>query len=94
MNPLFIFLTLPKSVTIIIIVLVLVVAAIIGFYTAWFYSKSKYVPVVEGLEADKAELEKQVQGLTDEVAGLKADNKKLNNKVKKLEKEIAQKEPK
>ena len=56
------FIQLAQSVTgaVVTIVLLLLVAAIIGYFTAWFYAKSVYVPKIKALEADKASLEKQV----------------------------------
>jgi len=64
------FIHLVQSVTgaVITIVGLLLVAAIIGYFSAWFYSKSVYIPVVKGLESDKAGLNKQVSGLQDDVS--------------------------
>jgi uncharacterized protein YegP (UPF0339 family)/cell division protein FtsB len=67
------FIQLAQSVTgaVITIVLLLLVAAIIGYLTAWFYAKSIYKPIIKGLEEEKAGLNKQVNSLMDEKAGLK-----------------------
>ena len=58
------FIQLAQSVTgaVITIVALLLVAAIIGYFTAWLYAKSVYTPVIKGLETDKANLIKQVDG--------------------------------
>ena len=52
------FILLAQSVTgaVITIIALLLVAAIIGYFTAWFYAKSVYTPVIKGLEADKENL--------------------------------------
>ena len=51
------FILLAQSVTgaVITIIALLLVAVIIGYFTAWFYAKSVYTPVIKGLEAEKAE---------------------------------------
>ena len=88
------FVQLAQSVTgaVVTIVALLLIAAIIGYFTAWFYAKSVYTPVIKGLEADKAELNKQVAGLKDEVGKLNGKVDKLNDKIGKLEEEIAEKD--
>lgn len=58
------------------------VAVAIGYATAWFYAKSIYTPIIKGLEAEKADLQKQV-------AGLKEDIRKLNEKIESLNLSIA-----
>jgi len=77
------FIQLAQSVTgaVIFIVLLLLVAAIIGYLTAWFYAKSIYKPIIKGLEDDKT-------GLNKEVDNLKARNAELNKKVSGLEDDI------
>jgi sensor histidine kinase YesM len=65
-----------------IIVILLMVSAIIGYLTAWYYSKSIHLPIIRGLEAEK-------EGLIKKVAGLKDDKKKLEIKVEKLNENIA-----
>ena len=74
------------------IVALLVVAAIIGCLTTWFYAKSVYTPIIKGLEADKAELNKQVSSLKDDITRLNGKVDKLNDKINKLEEEIAEKD--
>lgn len=85
------YIQLVQSVTgaVVTIVALLLVAAIIGYFSAWFYAKSVYTPIIKGLEADKAELEKQVAGLKDDIAKLNSTVDKLNGKIASLEKEVA-----
>ncbi len=85
------FIQLAQSVTgaVITIVGLLLVAAIIGYFTAWLYAKSKYIPVIKGLEADKTALQKEVAALKDDVAKLKGEAVKLNEKIASLEKDLA-----
>lgn len=87
------FIQLAQSVTgaVITIVALLLVAAIIGYVTAWFYAKSVYTPIIKGLETEKADLQKQVAGLKDDIAKLNAKIEKLNQDIAKLENEIADK---
>jgi uncharacterized protein YegP (UPF0339 family) len=79
------------------IVLLLLVAALIGYLTAWFYAKSVYKPIIKGLEddkagliADKKELEKKVDGLKDDAKKLNDTIGKLNVKIASLEKALAE----
>jgi peptidoglycan hydrolase CwlO-like protein len=95
------FIVLAQSVTgaVIFILALLLVAAIIGYVTAWFYAKSVYTPIIKGLEAEKADLLKQVAGLKEDVSKLnsKVDELNgtingLNGKINKLEEAAAQKD--
>jgi peptidoglycan hydrolase CwlO-like protein len=88
------FIQLAQSVTgaVITIIALLLVAAIIGYFTAWFYAKSVYTPIIKGLEAEKADLQKQVAGLKDDVNRLNSKVEDLNGKIGKLEEEIGKKE--
>jgi peptidoglycan hydrolase CwlO-like protein len=74
------------------IVALLLVAAIIGYLTAWFYAKSVYTPVIKKLEEEKADLQKQVADLKDNVNRLNGKIEDLNGKIAKLEEEAAKKE--
>ncbi|MCU0407660.1 MAG: YegP family protein [Bacteroidales bacterium] len=62
------FIQLAQSVTgaVVTIVLLLLVAAIIGYLTAWYYAKSVYTPKIKALEAEKSNLLKLVDDLRDE----------------------------
>lgn len=88
------FIQLAQSVAgaVITIVALLIVAAAIGYLTAWFYAKSVYTPVIKGLEAEKEDLQKQVAGLKDDVRKLNNTVESLNGKISKLEGELAKKE--
>jgi peptidoglycan hydrolase CwlO-like protein len=88
------FIQLAQSVTgaVITIIALLLVAAIIGYFTAWFYAKSVYTPIIKGLEAEKADLQKQVAGLKDDVSKLNSKVEDLNGKIGKMEEEIGKKE--
>jgi peptidoglycan hydrolase CwlO-like protein len=88
------FILLAQSVTgaVIFIVALLLVAAIIGYFTAWFYAKSVYTPIIKGLEAEKADLQKQVAGLKDEVSKLNGTVADLKVRISGLEEQVAGKE--
>jgi len=88
------FIQLAQSVTgaVVTIIALLLVAVIIGYFTAWYYAKSVYTPVIKGLEAEKADLIKEVAGLKDDISKLNATVDKLNDKTGKLEKEISEKD--
>ncbi|MBK8883828.1 MAG: DUF1508 domain-containing protein [Bacteroidales bacterium] len=88
------FLQLVQSVTgnVITIVALEIVAAIIGFIVAWLYAKSVFTPVIKGLEADKAGLQKQVEKLTGEYGTLNEKVDKLGKKITQLEKEVSEKD--
>lgn len=89
-----IFIQLVQSVTgaVIFIVALLLVAVIIGYLSSWFYAKSVYTPVIKGLEAEKAELIKQVAGLKEDILKLNGKVDKLNDIIGKLEEEMAEKD--
>ncbi|MGQ9620976.1 MAG: hypothetical protein ACUVTX_08345 [Bacteroidales bacterium] len=67
------------------IILLLIGAALIGFFTAWFYQKSYYTPIIKKLEDEKDQLNKKIDDLNDEIASLK-------NRIAGLENTIAEKE--
>ncbi|MCX6327290.1 MAG: hypothetical protein NT144_11675 [Bacteroidia bacterium] len=92
MKTLFIILAQSNTGAVILILALLLVAAIIGYLTAWFYAKSVYTPIIKGLEAEKADLLKQVTGLKDDLNKLNGKVDKLNEKIGKLEEEIAEKD--
>ena len=88
------FIPLAQSVAgaVITIVALLLVAAIIGYLTAWFYAKSVYTPIIEKLEAEKADLQKQVASLEDDIRNLKKEIEGLNAKISELEKAVDEKD--
>ena len=92
MAQLFIQLAQSPTGAVITIVSLLLVAVIIGYFTAWLYAKSVYTPIIKGLETDKENLIKQVDGLHEDVKKLNGKVDKLNDKISKLEEEIEEKE--
>jgi len=74
------------------IVAILLVAAVIGYLTAWFYAKSVYKPIIKGLEDEKEDLQKQVAGLKEDITKLNGSINELNEKVAKLEEEAKKKD--
>ena len=74
------------------IVGLLLVAAVIGYVTAWYYAKSVYTPVIKRLEGEKAELQKQVADLKENVRKLNDITENLNRKIEGLEKELSEKD--
>jgi peptidoglycan hydrolase CwlO-like protein len=88
------FIPLAQSVTgaVITIVALLLVAAIIGYLTAWFYAKSVYTPIIKKLEEEKADLQQQIAGLKDDIRKLNKEIDSLNEKTQGLEKTIGEKD--
>jgi peptidoglycan hydrolase CwlO-like protein len=91
MTLLFIQLTQTVTGAVITIIALLLVAVIIGYFTAWYYAKSVYTPIIKGLEADKAEMNKQIEGLKDDIVKLTAKVEKQSDKISRLEEELDQK---
>ena len=88
MKPLFLLLAQSQTGAIITVVSLLLIAAIIGYFTAWFYAKSVYTPVIDGLEKEKAELIKQVAGLKNDIGKLNETVENLKENIGNLEKDI------
>jgi len=84
MKLLFILLAQSVAGSVIEIVLLLLVAGLIGYFTAWFYAKSVYTPIIKGLEEEKTELNRQILGLKDDISKLNGTVDKLNGTVDKL----------
>ena len=91
MNPQFIFLTQSVTGAVIEIILLLLGAALIGFFTAWFYQKSYFTPIIKRLEDEKTELNRKIDGLNHDIAGLKNEIVTLKSKIEGLEKTIQEK---
>jgi peptidoglycan hydrolase CwlO-like protein len=91
MTQLFILLAQSATGAVITIIVLVLVAALIGYFTAWFYAKSIYTPVIKGLETDKENLNRQVEELTDDVRKLNGKIDRLNENVSKLEGKIEEK---
>ena len=88
----YIFLTQSITGAVVSIVALCLVAAIIGYMTAWYYAKSVYTPIIKKLEEEKADLQKQVAGLKEEVARLNQKAEELTSKITKLEVTIVSKD--
>ena len=84
MYPLFINLVLSVTGSILLLVLLLLVAGVIGYFTAWYYAKSIYTPIIKGLEEEKAELNNKILGLLEDISKLNGKVDKLNDEVVKL----------
>jgi peptidoglycan hydrolase CwlO-like protein len=91
MNLQYILLTQSVTGAVVEIILLLLGAAIIGFFTAWYYQKSYFTPIINKLEDEKAELHKKIDGLNLDITGLKNDIGQLKTKVEGLEKTIQSK---
>jgi len=108
MTQLFVQLAQSVALNVVTIVTLNIVAAVIGYLTAWYYAKSVYTPVIKRLEADKVVLNKQVVTLNDEISNLNEKVNKLkdetnnlnekvstlSDKINNLEEEIAEKDRK
>jgi peptidoglycan hydrolase CwlO-like protein len=92
MTPSFILLTQSVTGAVITVITLGLVAVIIGYFTAWLYAKSVYTPIIKGLENDKADLIKQVDGLNEDLKKLNGKVDKMNEKITKLEEEIEEKD--
>jgi peptidoglycan hydrolase CwlO-like protein len=73
------------------IALLLVGALLIGFFTAWYYQKSVYTPIIKRLEDEKENLNKKIAGLNNDISGLKTRISELEATVTRKEKELADK---
>jgi peptidoglycan hydrolase CwlO-like protein len=91
MNTQFILLAQSATSAMVEIALLLVGALLIGFFTAWFYQKSVFTPIIKGLEDEKENLNKKIAGLNNDITGLKAKIGELENVVSEKNKQIADK---
>jgi hypothetical protein len=92
MTQIFIQLALSGTGAIIIVVALLIVAGIIGYFTAWFYAKSVFIPIIKGLEDEKADLKNHIISLKDDVVKLNRKSDELNAKIVKLEEVVTEKD--
>jgi peptidoglycan hydrolase CwlO-like protein len=70
------------------IALLILGAGLITFFTAWFYQKSVFTPVIKGLEADKENLNNKIAGLNNDITGFKAKIAELETTISEKDKEI------
>jgi len=82
MNTLLIFLVQSKSAATIEIIAMLSGAAIIGYITAWLYSKSGYEKKIDAIESDKHELNNRIVNLNAEKVTL---DRRLDEKDKEMD---------
>ena len=82
MNTLLILLAQTKSEATIEILSLLLVAAIIGYVTAWLYYKSIYVKRIKAIESEKHELNNHIVNLNADKSNL---NKSLGEKDNEIE---------
>jgi peptidoglycan hydrolase CwlO-like protein len=92
MKSLLIFQAMSVTSAVILIIALLLVAGLIGYLTAWYYAKSVYTPVIKKLEDEKAQLNREIEGLKDNISELKGKINDLNKKVDELDKDISEKE--
>ena len=92
MNTLTIILAQSTTGPVLTIVGLLLVAALIGYLTAWFYAKSVYTPIIKGLEDDKVKLNHEISDLKDDISKLNKKIEDLNKKVDNLNKDVSEKE--
>lgn len=92
MTHLFVQLVMSVTGNVITIIALEIVAAAIGYIIAWYYARSVNTPIIKGLEADKADLNKQVATLKDEFSSLNEKVDKLNERIVKLDRELAEKD--
>jgi len=84
MNTLLILLAQTKSGATIEIISLLVVAGIIGYVTAWLYTKSIYNKKLEAVESDKHELNNRIVNLDAEIFNLKKNLEEKNIEIVQL----------
>jgi predicted flap endonuclease-1-like 5' DNA nuclease len=88
MNTFFILLVQSKAGATIEILFLLLVAAIIGYITAWLYFKSIYVPRIKTIESEKNELNKDIIALKAENVSLHKKLQENDNEIKELIQEV------
>jgi peptidoglycan hydrolase CwlO-like protein len=88
MDTLVIFLAQSKTSAIIVIILLLLVAGIIGYVTAWLYYRSVYTKIINKLESEKEDLNKQIGKLNEDNNQLKSSLSKKDEEIENLKSEI------
>jgi hypothetical protein len=92
MTQLFVQLTTSATGSVLTIAALEIVAATIGFITAWVIARSINTPIIKGLETDKVVLNKQVVSLKNEINSLNEKTNQLNVRIDNLSGEIAEKD--
>jgi predicted flap endonuclease-1-like 5' DNA nuclease len=88
MSTLIIFLAQTKIMATIEILSLLLVAAIIGYITAWLYYKSIYVRRIKAIEAEKDELKNHIVNLKADKSNLQKSLGEKDNEIQYLNKEV------
>ena len=88
MNTLSVILVQAKSEATIIIISLLVVSAIIGYLTAWLYSKSVYEKKLKAVESDKHELNNHIVNLDGIIVDLNKDISAKDDETAHLKLEV------
>jgi peptidoglycan hydrolase CwlO-like protein len=70
------------------IALLILGAALIAFFTAWYYQKSYFTPIIKGLETDKENLNRKIADLGNEINTLKGMISDLEKTVSEKTAEI------
>jgi len=92
MNSLAILQVMSVTAAVFLIIVLLLVAGLIGYLTAWYYAKSVYTPVIKKLEDEKAQLNRQVSGLRDDIVRHKEKIADLEKKVDDLDRDVSERE--
>ena len=88
MNTLSVILVQTKAEATIIIISLLVVSAIIGYLTAWLYSKSVYEKKLKAVESDKHELNNRIVNLDEIIVDLNKDISEKDDETSHLKLEV------
>ena len=88
MNTLLILLALTKSQATIEIISLLLVAGIIGYVTAWLYTKSVYEKKIIAVESDKHELNNRIVNLDGIIVDLNKELEIREEEIEHLELEV------
>ena len=88
MSTLIILLAQTKIISSIEILSLLLVAAIIGYVTAWLYYKAIYVRKIKAIEAEKDELKNQIVILKTDKSNLQKNLGEKDNEIQYLNKEV------
>jgi len=92
MNSLIILQVMSVATAVILIIALLLVAGLTGYFTAWYYAKSIYTPVIKKLEEEKVQLNRQITGLKDDIVKFKGKIADLEKKVDDLDKDVSERE--
>lgn len=88
MDTIVIFLAQLKTTAIIAIILLLLISGIIGYVTAWLYYRSVYTKIINKLESEKEDLNKQIGKLNEDNNKLKSSLNKKDEEIENLKSEI------